>query len=254
MRGLVASLNPEVRTIGKARVSGDVSFNVIRQRSELEQPTLIPPKKLTMADIWKFGFPQADVSPYQEVRDEVNTFRTANLRYLLRGLPRLRMAGALGLPHFHGALSLSVIRGKTGMVLPFGLVGVRVVTTAGVNFLVDAWQGTVELEILKYHGIGTGSTAENVTDTALVTELTTEYNPDSTRATGSLTEGASANIFRTVGTNTLDGTPGAALREHGVFSAASAGTLWDRTVFAAITLSTGDGLQSTYDMTASAGG
>jgi hypothetical protein len=76
------------------------------------------------------------------------------------------------------------------------------------------------------------------------------------RATGSLTEGASANIFRTVGTNTLDETPGAALREHGILSSATvgAGVLWDRTLYAAITLSSGDGLQSTYDMTASANG
>ena len=141
-----------------------------------------------------------------------------------------------------------------GRVEPFGSVGWKVVTTAGVNYLVDAWQNSVELENLKYHGIGTGSTAEAVGDTTLVTELTTEYNPDSTRATGSLTEGASANIFRTVGTNTLDGTPGATLREHGVFSAASAGTLWDRTVYSAITLSSGDSLQSTYDATCTAGG
>lgn len=144
--------------------------------------------------------------------------------------------------------------GDRGLVEDYGVVGHKVVTTAGVNFLVDAWQNSVELEILKYHGIGTGSTAEASGDTALVTELTTEYNPDSTRATGTLTEGASANIFRTVGTNTLDGTPGAALREHGLFSAASAGTLWDRTVYSAITLSSGDSLQSTYDMTATAGG
>lgn len=164
---------------------------------------------------------------------------------------------------FESRLHLTVFRGNQSMlnyndrkarVEDYGWAGWKLITTAGVNYLVDAWQNSVELESFKYHGIGTGSTAENIADTALVTELTTEYNPDSTRATGSLTEGASANIFRTVGTNTLDGTPGAALREHGVFSAASAGTLWDRTVYAAITLSSGDSLQSTYDMTATAGG
>ena len=160
------------------------------------------------------------------------------------------------------SLALVVRRGKLSLssfawarpIEDHGVVGHKVVTTAGVNFLVDAWQNSVELEILKFHGIGTGTTAEAVGQTALVTELTTEYNPDSTRATGTLTEGASANIFRTVGTNTLDGTPGAALREHGIFSAASAGTLWDRTLFDAITLSSGDSLQSTYDLTCTAGG
>lgn len=136
-----------------------------------------------------------------------------------------------------------------------GIVSRKVVTTAGVNFIVDAFQNTTEVENFKYHGLGTGSTAEASGDTALVTELTTEYNPNSTRATGSTTEGASANIYRTVGTNTLDsGTP--VLREHGVFSASTAGTLLDRSVFAAITLdgTVGDSLQSTYDLTFSAGG
>lgn len=135
----------------------------------------------------------------------------------------------------------------------FGIVGDKVITDVGVGFLVDAWQNIVELEIMKYHGLGTGTTAENQTHTALVTELTTEYTGD-VRATGSTTEGASANIFRTLGTNTLDGTPGAALREHGIFSASTVGVMWDRTLFSAITLSSGDGLASTYDMTASANG
>lgn len=139
----------------------------------------------------------------------------------------------------------------------YGVVGRKSITDAGVGFLVDAWQNIVELEIMKYHGLGTGTTAEAVTGagSALVTELTTEYNPDNTRATGSLTEGATALVFRSVGTNTLDGTPGAALREHALVSLATgAPVTWDRTLFAAITLSSGDGLQTTYDMTGTSGG
>lgn len=150
------------------------------------------------------------------------------------------------------SLSLRVLR-ASGMVEDYGEVGHKVITTVGVGYLVDAWQNIVELENQKFHGLGTGSTAEAAGDTALVTELTTEYTGN-VRATGTTTEGASANIFRTVGSNLLDGTPGAALREHGIFSASTAGVLWDRTVFAAITLSSGDTLESTYDMTASAGG
>lgn len=140
-----------------------------------------------------------------------------------------------------------------GRVEDYGIVSRRLITDVGVAYLVDAWQNIVELENQKFHGLGTGFTAENQTDTALVTELTTEYTGN-VRATGSLTEGATANIFRSVGTNTLDGTPGAALREHGLFSASTVGVLWDRSVYAAITLSSGEALQSTYDMTASAGG
>lgn len=140
-------------------------------------------------------------------------------------------------------------------VTPLGVVGRKVITDNGVAFLVDAWQNTKEMENQKYHALGTGSTAENQTDAALVTELTTEYTGN-VRATGDLGEGASANIFKTVATNTLDGTPGAALREHGIFdqAATGGGVLWDRTVYGAITLSSGDALQSTYQMTASANG
>lgn len=141
----------------------------------------------------------------------------------------------------------------SGRVEPLGIVGRKVVTDVGVGYIVDAFQNSVELENQKFHGLGTGSTAENQTDTALVTELTTEYTGN-VRATGTTAEGASANIYSTVATNTLDGTPGAALREHGVFSASSAGVLLDRTVYAAITLSSGDALQSTYQLTFAANG
>lgn len=150
------------------------------------------------------------------------------------------------------ALSLVAIYGN-GRVEDFGMVGYKSIVDNGVGFLVDAWQNIVEMENMKYHGLGTGSTAEGSTQTALVTELTTEYTGD-VRATGTTAEGASGNIFSTVATNTLDGTPGAALREHGLFSASTAGVLWDRTLYSAITLSSGDSLQSTYQMTASSGG
>ena len=140
--------------------------------------------------------------------------------------------------------------------MPYGLAGLEAVTTVGVNFIVDAYHNLVELEIMRYHGIGTGGAAEGAGNTLLTTELTTEYNPNSTRATGSLTEGGTANVFRTVGTNTLDsGTP--SITEHGIFDSAAAagGVLLDRTLFTAIALNgvNGDGLQSTYDHTQVAG-
>ena len=134
-----------------------------------------------------------------------------------------------------------------------GVVSRLVVTTVGVGFIVDAFQNLVELENMKFHALGTGSTAEAAGDTALVTELTTEYTGN-VRATGTTAESA-ANIYQTVATNTLDsGAP--VLREHGVFSASSAGVLLDRSVFAAITLdgTQGDALTSDYRLTLTAGG
>lgn len=142
-----------------------------------------------------------------------------------------------------GRLYAEVIRAD-GSRRRFGLVSTRVVTTAGVNYLVDALQGTVEPENLKYHGMGTGNTAEAVGDTALVTEV-------ETRATGTTTEGASANIYRTVGTITA--TASRAIVEHGVFSASSSGTLLDRSVFSVINLANGDSIQFTYELTLPAG-
>ncbi len=136
----------------------------------------------------------------------------------------------------------------------YGVVSRKLVTNNGVAFIVDAFQNILEPEIMKYHGIGITNTAENVADSALASEITTQYNPDNTRATGTTEEGASANIFKTVATNTVDNTVAAV--EHGVFSQAATGggVLLDRSVFTVVNLAAADGLQSTYQLTFSAGG
>jgi len=156
----------------------------------------------------------------------------------------------------HGLALAGLIDRRETVTEHYGVVSRRLVTNAGVAFIVDAFSNAVELEIMRYHGIGTGVAAEAVGDTALGTELTTQYNPDNTRATGTQAE-AAANIFQTVGTNTLDsGTP--AVTEHGIFTQAATGggTLLDRSVFSAINLNgaNGDGLQTDYRITFTAGG
>ena len=146
------------------------------------------------------------------------------------------------------------IRRASGEWIDYGVVGYRVITDTGVAFLVDCWQGALEPEIMKYHGCGTGGAAEAVGNTALTTECTTALNPDSTRATGTLAEGASANIFSTVGTLTFDAS--AAVTEHGLFSQAATGggTLWDRTLFTVVNVASGDQIQFTYQATLTSGG
>lgn len=256
-----------MRYEGSAVLSGGLNTHVITPNQSFGQ--------LLMR-----GLPSKHVDPI------INAWRRANMMSLIKGASKVWAARQLSVAHAHGALYLTIVKpvlydahyfdllkryadirhelmgvnfvnwanqqGVAFRYLPLGLAGLRVVTTVGVGYIVDAFQNTTELENMKFHGLGTGSTAEDVSDTALVTELTTEYTGN-VRATGTTTEGASANIFRTVATNTLDGTPGAALREHGVFSASSAGVLLDRTVYAAITLSSGDGLQTTYDLTLTPG-
>lgn len=165
----------------------------------------------------------------------------------LRGL--LYASGVLGV----GRLYASVIRAN-GRIEHLGLVGTKVITDAGVAYLVDDWDGGSNvIDNFNYHGVGTGTTAEAVGNTALVTESTTALNPDSTRATGTKSQ-PTANQARSVGTVTFDAT--AAITEHGIFSQAATGggTLWDRSVFSAINVVSGDSIQFTYTCTFSSGG
>jgi hypothetical protein len=206
----------------------------------------VTPYLIPRAGFYKNGLPSDIALRYR--------MRTMYLELMLRlrlfvkgAIAGLKGSGIIGVARLYA----SVIRAD-GRIEHFGLVCTKKVTTAGVNYLVDAWQNSVELENLKFHGVGTGTNAESNADTALQTESTTALNPDSTRATGSTTEGGSANVFRSVGTVTFDGA--AAITEHGIFSQAATGggTLWDRSVFAAINVANGDSIQFTYDLTASA--
>ena len=178
----------------------------------------------------------------------------------LRNLPhRLRALPALWIGRFFGPLCGMVrleaaLRAKAthpdGSVIDYGIVSQRIVTTAGVNFLVDAFQNLTEMELFKYHASGTGVGAEDVGDVALGAESTTITD----RATGSQTEGASANIYKTVGTQTYTGS--AAITEHGLLSSGTegSGTLWDRSVFSAVNVVNGSAIEWTYELTATAGG
>lgn len=143
-----------------------------------------------------------------------------------------------------------------GDVINYGILSRQKITTAGVGFLTDAFQNLTEIENFKFHGFGTGTNAESNGDTALQTELTTQYASDNTRPTGTQAEGASANIYRTVATLSPDsGANPLAITEHGLLSQAATGggTLWDRSVFAAVNLvPAADSLQVTHDTTSSA--
>ncbi len=184
---------------------------------------------------------------------EVNIYRLWNLINIWRGFWRILASRVIGVPTHYGAVYAQILR-KSGEVVDLGLVSLRVVTDTGVAFIVDAFQNTTELENMRYHGYGTGTTAEAAGQTALVTELTTQYATDNTRPTGSTTEGASANIYRSVGTLSPDAS--VAITEHGLFSQAATGggVMIDRSVFSAINLISGDSLQTTYDLTFSSGG
>lgn len=139
------------------------------------------------------------------------------------------------------------IRQRRGIIVSddLGVVSRKVITTAGVNYLASAFTGTGEPENFNFHASGTGSTAEAIGDTALVTEV------EASRATGTQSN-PSANVYRTVATISYTATR--AIVEHGVFSASTTGTLWDRSVFTAVNVVSGDSIQFTYNLTLTAGG
>lgn len=176
-------------------------------------------------------------------------YKARNLRALIGSAKVLvgsSVGGLFGATTAYGELS-AVLQTKDGSVIDYGVVSRRVVTDAGVAFLVDDWDaGTTSIANFNYHDSGTGTTAEAAAQTTLVTQA-----GPTTRATGSKSQ-PSANIIRSVGTIAYTGT--LAITEHGLFSqAAQGGTLWDRSVFAAINVGDGDSIQFTYSCTFTAG-
>lgn len=126
-------------------------------------------------------------------------------------------------------------------------VATKMVTTVFVNLLTDALQGEqAAFHTLRFHDSGTGTVAEAIGDTTLGTPCGEARNE------GTYTEGASANIYKTVATHTYSGS--FAITEHGVFSAASAGTLLDRSVFSAVNVVSGEMIEFTYQLTTNASG
>ncbi len=187
------------------------------------------------------------------VQDALRHFRPADVGkpWFRRSIADQRAHSEGRLP-FIGHLWLAKID-VAGDVEDLGLVSCRVVTNTGVAFIVDAFQGLVEPEAMRFHGLGTDATAEAATQTALIAELTTQYATANTRPTGTLAENA-ANSFETVATITVGAAVGAT--EHGIFSQAATGggVMLDRSVFGVINLAAGEALQATYRLTVPSGG
>lgn len=148
-----------------------------------------------------------------------------------------------------GELYAKVFR-INGNIEDKGLVATRSVTTAAVNNMVKIFVSTAggKLSDYDWHAWGSSTVAENITNTA----LTTEVNATARSATGTRTTGSAANIFQTVCTRTC--TTAGQIGEHGLFSSSGGATLWDRSVFGAINVSSGDSVQFTYNLTISQGG
>lgn len=138
---------------------------------------------------------------------------------------------------------------RNGVVLSTQKVLDKVVTNAFVNDIVDVLQGIAgplgTIGNYKYHASGTGIGNEAAADTALGTEV-------GARVIGTQIEGTSANIYRSVAT--VSYTSANAITEHGLFNASVAGTLMDRTKFAAVNVINGDSIEFVFEITFSSGG
>jgi len=174
-----------------------------------------------------------------------NTLRWAYIHGLLGHILAHAYTRLFGAPVLLGKLSAVLLKAD-GTVVDYGVLGYRVVTTAFVNFLVDQLQtDTTEIGDFKYHDSGVGTTAEASGDTAM------ETTDGESRVAGTQVEGASANIYKSVGT--ISYTTTKAITEHGLFSSAASTTLLDRTKFTAVNVVSGDGIQFSYELTCTAG-
>lgn len=186
--------------------------------------------------------------------DEIVNYKIRNLPYLLRGFRRiardygLPQGGIAGIIRPRGTLEMEVINKRTGRRKNYGLVSVNVVTDAFVNYLTDSLQDSTAnpLDVFNWHASGTDNTAEAAGDTALGTEVGSRVQD------GSPTEGGSANIYHTEAQ--LSYGSSLSIVEHGVFSANSAGTLLDRSIFAAESVDTDTEILFKYELTSTSGG
>ena len=233
-----------MQTAGRMGMTGDLGLEITRRPAT----SVVPGRPLSLAEVVKYGAPQRGLS------EAVNRWRAKNFPGLIKGYRRIWLARKLGIPHFYGCLSLVVTRAD-GSFEELGLASFQKVTQHATEWVVDSFQNLKENEDFKYHALGTNNTAESNADQALGTEWVAADYTGGVRATGTTTEGASANIYRTVGTVTKANAGTSAVVEHGVMSSATIGgvsatnRLLDRSVFSAVNLSQNDSITATYDMT-----
>lgn len=192
-----------------------IPFNYAFSRLPMTISPSVPVRPLTFAEIVHYGFPGRNMSR------ELRAWKTRNISNLMRGAWRVLAARKLGVASIHGYLCLAFIT-PDGHRTDYGLVSMRMITTAGAGYVCDAFQGLASLPSVKYHGIGGGALPEAITDTALGSEFSAQYLPLNTRAEGTASEGEAANFYRSVGFIEVSNT--VTIAEHGLFSAQTAGT------------------------------
>jgi hypothetical protein len=122
----------------------------------------------------------------------------------------------------------------------------NLITSAGKAGLASRVNGSGAESAFTYIAIGIGTTAANVADTTLESEITTNggqrANSTASRTTTTVTNDTSRLV------NTFTFTGSFSVTEAGVLNAASAGTLLNRQTFTAVPVASGDSLQITVDV------
>lgn len=215
----------------------------------------LPPRRpviRNLDDVFRYATPRRLIPFWDRAAAIRRDWQRANLAFLessladqqafdeRRGPNRLGVIGHLWLTHLS----------RDGVQTDLGLASCRVVTDVGVGYIVDAFQNLTELENMRYHGLGTGGAAEAAGNTALTTELTTQYSSSNTRPTGSIGEkSGDAKTYETSATITVSAS--VAATEHGVFNQAATGggVLLDRSLFTVVNLANAESIQATYQLT-----
>jgi hypothetical protein len=120
----------------------------------------------------------------------------------------------------------------------FAVLAGAIVVNGGKDIITNRIKGSGTEP--NYVGIGTGTTAEAATQTALVTEVETRVAGTSSRVTTSTTN----DTYQVVGTVSITGTR--AITESGLFDASTSGNMLCRALFSVINLASGDSLQVTW--------
>jgi hypothetical protein len=191
-----------------------------------------------------------EVLPFKYQRDKNNktkeVINVLKFFQLIRNKIRELRLGKGNAMTFTGKLSAKKIK-YNGSVDNYGVISVQSVTTAAATYLVDSFQSSTgsPMDAFYWHACGTSSGAESTSDTALSAEV-------EARTSGSQEE-TSAMVFKSKATRTFS-CGSAAIVEHGLLSLATGGTLWDRSIFEPINVSTGDSIEFTYELTVTPGG
>lgn len=117
----------------------------------------------------------------------------------------------------------------------------NLITQVGFDFIANAiGKSSSRPDVMSYIAVGTGTTAADVADTTLETEIA-RAAATYAHVTGEMTFEFQADFGAGVGTG--------AITEAGVLNAASSGILFDRVVFAAINKLAGDSLTQKFEFT-----